>query len=580
MAFVVNPEHVRINLSASAGATSTDASADPFAIYAEKRNSAIVSDCSKYKLAIERVDLVGQRNLPLFIPSIASKNPVDGTPNADPNLTNYWINMRITTEECTDGSFQTSAQPVQLAIVTFLPGTRTIFGITNLQLATLTSMTNADAIATMINTGLAAAADFTTVRSTIGKADKAAKSIVCSAVGGKLLFQMGQLSGQEEFANFPFLVSVWSSGTHTTTGSTQLGLGYQEIPVPVNTVWYEPQYAVYSFPGVNSAGASCQQVITPNSASYGAVTYINVWDSGPVYLEWVPQDSTIPVPLAPSANNGNQVDTPYYYCYDYEWFVGILNTALQTAFQTILNKHVLISQCPFVTYSPDSKRFTLYSDSYCTLSLNNPSGGDSWGQCAPMCTETLNYLQMGELLQNLLMFPSTAVDGYGDVALNFSQAPIVILPTQASAAGGLPGSWVALTSDWSPVASLWSPIGSLVFLTQYFPIRSEYVSAPTVFGDDDVGSSSAVGVNYDSQQVLSDVIPNITDAADWRSQTTLYAPTILRWVDMPSGAYPLETIDFQLGWRNRNTGKVNILTMNPLSSFSVKILLQRKDIID
>lgn len=300
-----------------------------------------------------------------------------------------------------------------------------------------------------------------------------------------------------------------------------------------------------------------------------------------VALQWVPQAAGVSTPPGPNGDRG-QARSAAYWCFDYQWFVTILNTALQSAWNTIAadissqssGGIVVRTKAPYVVYNASSRWFTLYADALSTSGQGKPF--TSSGIVSPGVQELMTGIQMNELLANLMMFPAT-YDAQGNATLRFNAAPVV--STGVSSASGT-DSWVALSNDFSPVASLWSPVGSLVFLTQYFPIRSEVTSAPTVFGGSDIGVGASQGVGYDSQLILSDVIPNITDASDWRTQTVLYAPTVLRWVDMPCGNLPLDTVDFNLGWRNRFTGEVIPLTLNPMASFGVKVLLRRKDVVD
>ena len=40
------------------------------------------------------------------------------------------------------------------------------------------------------------------------------------------------------------------------------------------------------------------------------------------------------------------------------------------------------------------------------------------------------------------------------------------------------------------------------------------------------------------------------------------------------------TVDFGIAWKNRLTGEVLPLQLNPLASFSAKVMLKRKDVLD
>jgi hypothetical protein len=267
---------------------------------------------------------------------------------------------------------------------------------------------------------------------------------------------------------------------------------------------------------------------------------------------------------------------------DYEHFVIMTNTALAEAWGKVqqqvlaLTGTTPLSQCPYLSFNPSSKTFTLYCDAWCCAStsstgVSNSTVSLSAGRVTPLLEERLQ-VGLNEMLQNLLMLPASVTTSYGST-LNFSTAKL----TQTGRRAATPAGWAACSNDFSPTASLWSPIGSLVFLTAHWPVRTEISTTPTQYGADDFGvARTTTSTTYDSLQVLSDVVPNITDASDWRAQTTLYSPTVLRWIDFPASGFSIDTIDFRIGWRNGVTGRVVPLTMNPLARFSVKIQLRRK----
>ena len=550
-----------INMSAAAGSTSYSASEDPLAIYSEKRNAPVVSDCSKFRLAVTRVDLNGCRNLPIFIPSIATglDNLLD-----DPFKTNYQVSLSFQATTAKPlGAVPTykpipASQTFFLSITTYMPG-----GAVLTQAGYTTAVTVFTG-ASILSTPAALATMLETQLSTNGLdiVTNAMKVAVASPVTKQLLIYLDPSAAVSVAGyNFEISISTKPGGTLNVEDAAAL-MGMTDPFTPLKSVQ--------------------GQVVTPLAASRDPSAGLQEYFSTQtVSLQWVPQAAGIPRPLGPNTSRG-QSRSVAYWCFDYQWFVTILNNALATAWDLIFadifaqssGAIVCRTKAPFCVYNASSKTFTLYADACSTSGLGHTFS--SSGSVSPGVQEFMKSIQMNELLENLMMFPAV-YDRSGNATLRFNASPLV--STGVASASGT-DSWVALSNDFSPVGSLWSPIGSLVFLTQYFPIRGEVTSAPTVFGGSDIGLSAAQGVGYESQQILSDVIPNITDASDWRSQTTLYSPTVLRWVDLPSGQLALDTVDFNLGWRNRITGEVVPLTLNPMASFSVKIMLRRKDIVD
>ena len=105
-------------------------------------------------------------------------------------------------------------------------------------------------------------------------------------------------------------------------------------------------------------------------------------------------------------------------------------------------------------------------------------------------------------------------------------------------------------------------------------MRQEVMSAPRLFGTD-ADSTSGLNSTNQTSQIMSDVIPGVSDGSDYNGFQILYAPQVLRWVELTGGASPLRELDFAVWWRNAATGKLYPVTLNPRASFSVKIMLHR-----
>ena len=106
-------------------------------------------------------------------------------------------------------------------------------------------------------------------------------------------------------------------------------------------------------------------------------------------------------------------------------------------------------------------------------------------------------------------------------------------------------------------------------------VRQEIMSAPRLFGSGIDAASSGGSSTNEVSQILSDVIPAVGDGSDWNAAQIIYAPQVLRWVELTGGASPLRELDFSVWWRNAATGRMYPVTLNPCASFSVKIQLHR-----
>jgi hypothetical protein len=575
MALAIDPANIYINLSGSAAAQSTFASTDPTAVYEEKRNAPVISDASKYQLAIVRLD-ASSRNLPLFVPSIASRDPVTGVANFDRDLTSYAVTLTLATFSSTPQTFLVPAsQGGYLVCTSYYPNGDVLSVLTvPLTLPADAGMTDPALWAAWIQNQIVIAANALAVPDVVFKA-----LVVTLDNSGRLVYTCS--AADLVAAGYSFAIDTFCSLDLAGAGGNPPHPSWYGMR---NITWVLPTYDFGTGNPYYSAGpwtmTSLNGVIVSPNACAGDPNELSATYSYTSNLRWIPQITlgTAP-PRSPAENGGFQVDSLYYWGFDYQCFVDMVNAALYRAWDGVCALSIKGSgyaprcKAPYVGFNAASKTFTMYEDAWGSSSngvlsklLRTPSAGLRW----PFVEEVVD-VQLNEILQNLLMFPASSVDRTGAATLNFANAPFEQTSRPASSSAG----WAALDNDFSPTAAMWSPVGSLVMMTQFFPVRHEVVSSPAMYGGDDVSSVlTASTPAYDSMPVLSDVIPNITDASDWRAQTILYSPTVLRWIDMPAGAFPLDTLDIRLGWRNRVTGAVTPLTMNPMSSFSVKIQLR------
>jgi hypothetical protein len=239
--------------------------------------------------------------------------------------------------------------------------------------------------------------------------------------------------------------------------------------------------------------------------------------------------------------------------YDYSWFVRLINKTLLAAWTDIKNnvpRGIPDITPPKVAYVPARQSFTL------TIPGTYIDGTDFDGETTSADIE----ITLNEELANLVAWPATYLAN-GTATVLWDNAIKI-------------GSSYVVTSDYPATANAWSPIQSLVFLTSTLPTRAEIVSPATFKGS--IGAP--VISSNDTAQILTDVVPAFSDAADWDANIILYSPTVLRWIDLNDQTGGLNNLTFSMGWRNAYTGAVYPLKMNPTCSFNVKLLFQRRDI--
>ena len=307
---------------------------------------------------------------------------------------------------------------------------------------------------------------------------------------------------------------------------------------------------------ISSLGSLDAAVIAlPAPCSYNSTTPV-FSTSFAAPMVWIPQTSGLALPAAPLTTQDNTTDA--YWLYDYAWFARLLNNTFQTAFSAVVAAAATagfslpITQggtAPSCVYVPAAKGFR----------LSVPAGLVQGG-------EARLDIQLNEELSNLMNWPGT-YDAVGNETLIWDCA----VPGTSSTGGAV----LNVTPEYPATGNGWSPVGSIVFGFSQWPARAEILSPPIQYGEG--ASNAAASSNDETSQILSDVVPQVLDSADFVSQNIISSPHILRWIDLPGHNAPLRTLDFKVGWRNSLTGAILPLTLNPTSSVSIKILLQTVD---
>ena len=200
--------------------------------------------------------------------------------------------------------------------------------------------------------------------------------------------------------------------------------------------------------------------------SYGGVNYQQ-------FLEWQPQNASIPTPAAPSSlPNGIQANSAYYYGYSYNWLPTLVQELLTSAFATFQAQCTAAgvvlptnaqgnTPAPTIVFDSNSGISTLYLDQVCFDTYNNTTGPviQVYFNASMASLFSFPYIVYGasstgqnyQLICNshginLTEVPTTSVDQYSAVivqeeysslasqnpvvSLSFVSATLPIVPTQ------------------------------------------------------------------------------------------------------------------------------------------------------
>jgi hypothetical protein len=209
------------------------------------------------------------------------------------------------------------------------------------------------------------------------------------------------------------------------------------------------------------------------------------------------------------ANQQQNNTQTYYNIYSYTWWLSLINTTFQTAFNA-LNTQVTgaggtlpTTHAPVITFDSSSR--------LCTLNADIAGYDDT-------LTSPIS-IHFNLPLFNLFAFPFSGI--------NYNQSILTAKINTNSFSGSNVAYFPPATADYQALQiveeccnlSAWCPVQSVMVTTGSFPIVSENLPTPTIFNN---GSTfSSVSSNQNSDLVITDFT---SDSGTYES-SFLYTPT-------------------------------------------------------
>jgi hypothetical protein len=284
-------------------------------------------------------------------------------------------------------------------------------------------------------------------------------------------------------------------------------------------------------------------------------------------IKWIPDDKSVPAPDGKAPDN--YTSNPWYYCYSYDYFIGLINKTLSDMF--IPYTEVV---APFLTFTDgvislnaevtnwksdiktglgifniyfNTELYYLFS-SLDAILVNEP---------LPSGTPNANYRLL--LLQN----PSgvNTITVYTD---------LTAVPLSSGS-----GAYKAIVSscNFSPLP-FWNPIDSIVFTVGQLTVVPELISANTKYG---LGGSGTVS-NADQYYILFDYSASLTKDNQYQPNI-IYEPIAeYRLADL-YGINPIDALTINTFWKDKN-GVLHIMTLESGGSAALKIMFRKKVFYD
>lgn len=282
------------------------------------------------------------------------------------------------------------------------------------------------------------------------------------------------------------------------------------------------------------------------------------------YIDYIPQNKSIIHPPPPS-NTTNKLQfnaDGYYYVYNYQYFIYLINNSLTAAFNALDNQVTLAglslpsNYAPVLSFNTDNN----------TAVLNCDILGYS--------TQTANYIKIyfNNPLKNL--FNSFPYEYYGFKQSNGKNVQLITNTYENSNVIQFPPynpqyNAIQVFQEYSTV-SLWSPVTSIVFTSNTMPIVSNQVSNPVIYNEGNVIGSN--GNNSLISQTITDFIAN---DSNYSPQLQYEASAQYRLIELISNR-PLNTIDLNVFWKDK-MGQLNSFYLSSGSTATVKMLFTKKN---
>lgn len=316
--------------------------------------------------------------------------------------------------------------------------------------------------------------------------------------------------------------------------------------------------------------------------------------TGDISIYWRPQNTTA---LAPQLINGlyptQDIGNLYYFCYDYNHFVSIVNdylvgiwNDLNTQFRAWLSSVGepvvdLTTTPPKLVFDEATGYFSFYLDTYGFGGSQSRSFGgvaeesfrlfmnsNAWGLFS-------NFSHIGR--GGDLAVSNGIADGFNYEILCRGQpeCQVVRLESTTSLTPSATPSYFKMTQQYGSTSSLWSPISAITFVSTLIPVLNEQTGAPIRFGSGN--SLVPVGTQSAFQPIITDISLPLTNANGY-NEFLSYVPTAeYRLSTLSNSPLEVRNIDIQVYWKSRLDGNLYPIDLFNLSNVSVKILFRRRD---
>jgi hypothetical protein len=309
----------------------------------------------------------------------------------------------------------------------------------------------------------------------------------------------------------------------------------------------------------------------PNLSAY-TVTLETAVDTVQRNLYYTERSFDTPPAQDPLNANPRQIVSSYYFIYEYQHVLDMVNQALYSAWFNLLGKPVG-SEAPYMVYDVADGVFSLvaqlsqYGVDILATPIENPA--------IPPTYDADIKIFFNSKLQKL--FNGLAVKYFDNTTLG-RDAQILVAdyknntwPLQNTLAF-FPSPYVFIKQQYSSISS-WSPVQQILFQTSLIPIQAEYTSVNRLT----LGGTVTAPVTNSYKKILTDFEPlEDTTNKDVRQTLQYYPQGPYRLIDL-TGTNPLQAVDLFVTWIDV-FGNEYYATVPPYEEFTAKLLFVHRSL--
>ena len=303
-------------------------------------------------------------------------------------------------------------------------------------------------------------------------------------------------------------------------------------------------------------------------------------------VAYAPEDETAVLPELPTISQ--DLSGSYYYVYNYQHFVHLVNEAIQLAWsnlkdaqtEEVFDDLVGNTVVPWVDFDPGTNRLFLNADD--KLFNSNPTV-TSTTRLKLIFNDRL-YELFASLPFRLINNPINAasLQTLGGRACpwysirfidRYNNKSIVRIPDPNDSTKTIPINVLQAHQEMTSIA-LWNPVASIVFASSMLPIIPTQTSAPKNIGLQDTHLISG-GNNSNLLPILSDFAIAVDATNQYRPMVEYNPGAEYRLLDMNSTTN-LNRVDIIVYWKGR-WGGIYPVHLQPGCAASIKIMFRRKD---